>query len=68
MFAKLLDFLTLNYPALKGVRTVAGLIGWFGPQVVDHLLNSSMCATDTPLCLTLKVVSAWFLAMGIRGK
>lgn len=69
MKEKLMDFLTLNYPALKGVRTLAGLLMYLGPQLVDHLLGSGLCADPTkPLCITLNAVAAWFLAMGIRGK
>ena len=69
MLSKLLDFLTLNYPALKGVRTLAGLLLFLGPQIVDRLLGSSMCADPgSPLCITLNAVAAWFLAIGIRGK
>ena len=69
MLSKLLDFLTLNYPALKGVRTIAGLLLYLGPQIVDHLMGSSICYNSgSPLCLTLNAVAAWFLAMGIRGK
>ena len=69
MLSKFMDFLTLNYPALKGVRTLAGLLIYLGPQIVDRLLGSSVCANPAaPLCLTLNAVAAWFLAMGIRGK
>ena len=69
MLSKLLDFLTLNYPALKGVRTLAGLLLYLGPQIVDRLAGSSICAdAGAPLCITLNAVAAWFLAMGIRGK
>lgn len=69
MKQKLLDFLTLNYPALKGVRTLAGLLMFLGPQIVDRLLGSGICANPgSTLCITLNALAAWFLAMGIRGK
>lgn len=68
MLNKLMDFLTLNYPALKGVRTVAGLLMFVGPGVVDHLIGSSCAVDTTTFCITLKAVGAWFLAMGVRGK
>lgn len=68
MLSKLLDFLTLNYQALKGVRTVAGLLMLLGPQIVERMIATHCSVKESVFCFTLQAVGAWFLSMGIRGK
>lgn len=69
MTERVLEFLTLNYPMLKGKRTLIGLLLYLGPDLLNHVANVGACADSrTAFCLTLQAVAAWFLAMGIRGK
>ena len=69
MIEKVLEFLTLNYPMLKGKRTLIGLLLYLGPDILGHVANTGACAdSSTAFCLTIKAVAAWFLTMGIRGK
>lgn len=69
MTQRVLEFLTLNYPALKGKRTLIGLLLYLGPDILNHMVTNGPCADSrSAFCLTLQAVAAWFLAMGIRGK
>ncbi len=55
---------TLDFASLKGWRTAIGLVTYLG----DSLAGSALCVSHPGLCVALKGISAWFLAMGIRAK
>lgn len=68
IMAFLQQLLTLNFAGLKGWRTAIGLLTYFAPGAVDAVVGSPVCTGSSAVCALLHAASAWFLAMGIRGK
>lgn len=59
--------LTLDFAALKGWRSVLGLLQLVGPDMIDKLLGSSLCLAHPTICGWLKIFGTWFTIMGVRG-